>query len=101
MNEKKENSNFDTVAHLDITNGIENVPLYVEKKFIVLLEAPEDAKVSLNLGSFTDGKMHLKHFQQIPVDPGTVVLTLSSDVLSHQIKIGEIADLEKFEELTK
>ena len=101
MNEKKENSNFDVVAHLDITNGVENVPLYVQKSFIVLLEAPDNANVSVKLGSLTAGEIHLKCLQPVPVDPGTVVFAFSSDVLSHQIKIGEISDLEELEGLNK
>ena len=101
MNEKKENSNFDIVAHLDITDIVKNIPLYSEKKIIVFLEAPDDAKVSLNLGSLKSGEIHFNHLQPIPVEDGTVMLELSTSVLSHQIKIGEIADLEELEGLTK
>ena len=95
MNEKKEKSNFDIVAHLDIRDVVENVPLYAEKKIMVFLEAPDDAKISVSLGSLKSGEIHFNHLQPIPVEDGTVMLELSTSVLSHQIKNGEIADPEE------
>ena len=101
MNENKEDSNFDRVSHFDTINEIAHVPLYVEKSFITLLKDPEDAKISIKIGSLDAEEIHLKLFQKIPIEPGDVVFVFSNGIYSHEIRFADILDLDDHEESTK